>query len=127
MSKRTQRPHQNRLAFDTRGPRRPDYLIRQPPHNRSATSRVAAGLARQASVPKRVAVYHYIARCGKRGATIEEISQALDLRQSTVCGRIGELNRPKRYIEKSGLVRPTTAGCPAAVWVATDLVPDFME
>lgn len=51
------------------------------------------------------------------GATIEEIAAALDMKQSTVCGRVDEL-RKLGLIEDSGTKRATLAGVAAKVWRA---------
>jgi hypothetical protein len=66
---------QGRLAFDRRGPRRSTTAksgdtARPAPHNRSATSKVAAGLISERAPALRVRVYNWIAGAGHRGATI---------------------------------------------------------
>lgn len=51
------------------------------------------------------------------GATIEEISDALALRVSSVCGRVSEL-RSLEAIRERGLTRKNKSGVDALVWVA---------
>ena len=105
---------QTRLVFDQRGPRRG----KPPAHNRTPTSRIAAGLAAETAPTKREQIYAHLDRLGENGATIEEIHRALAIKESTVCGRVNELYLAGQ-IRKSGTIRPTSSGCPAAVWVTT--------
>lgn len=92
-----------------------------PPTTWADTSKAAA--ARVAPHAPNLAdrVAAYVSSRGDGGATIEEITAALRMRQSSVCGRIGELARPKKgapRIVDSGRRRAGTSGHAHKVWVA---------
>ena len=105
---------QGELFPDPRGP--------LPPANWSSTSKAAAHAIREHAPTMRERVFDFIA--GRPdGATIEEIADGLDMRQSSVCGRIAELARPAigpARITDSGQRRLTTARVEAKVWVANE-------
>lgn len=86
--------------------------------SRIALESIADGLnALQAEVAE------FIARCGRQGATDEEIASGLKMNPSTVRPRRGELAAKKRIavlVDAGGapVKRPTRSGRPALVWVA---------
>lgn len=86
----------------------------------ASTSKAAAHAIREHAPTMRERVFEFIAE-RPDGATIEEIAEGLDMRQSSVCGRIAELARPAigpARITDSGRRRLTTARVEAKVWVA---------
>lgn len=72
----------------------------------------------ETSKGNRARIMAYLIHRGQHGATHEEVSVALDIRLSSVCGRFGEL-RKLYLVRDSGSRRPTSSGRPAIVWVAT--------
>lgn len=96
------------------------------PHNGTATSRAAAvlqGQGRRQSNRERVVAFVW--QCGARGATREEVADALGMRLSSVCGRVGEeLTRRGKNGEDLSRIRQlttkrvTSAGAQAFVLVA---------
>lgn len=62
----------------------------------------------------RAAVLKHIMKCGKHGATCEEIENALDLRHQSASARVNELMNTGR-IAAIG-TRPTSSGRNALVW-----------
>ena len=63
----------------------------------------------------RAAVLKHIIKCGKRGATCEEIENALDLRHQSASARVNELMNTGRIMV--GGRRDTSSGRGAFVWV----------
>ena len=64
-----------------------------PPAVRARTSIAAAEAIREMAGTLRCKVFVYIVEQGDRGATRQEIADALEMRIQTVCGRVGELLR----------------------------------
>jgi hypothetical protein len=86
----------------------------------SETSKAAAEGARPRAAGLRQAVYAFIRERGQRGATDEEISDALGSdRSNSLRPRRNELMN-SGYIRDSGERRLTRLGSNATVWVATD-------
>lgn len=75
----------------------------------AAIAPVAGGMGRR--------VHEFIRRRGERGATDEEISLALSMRDSTARARRVEL-RDAQKIRDSGRRRETNSGRASIVWVA---------
>lgn len=94
-----------------------------PPHRRGEeTQRTAAKRTAKRAPNIRERVFEFIAARKDFGATIAEISDVLGIRESTVCGRVAELQGKYGYmvrIKDSGHRRKTPSGSPAKVWVAT--------
>lgn len=105
------KPNQGELFPDPRPP--------LPPTGWASTSKAAAHAIREHAPTMRERVYDFIVERAD-GATIEEIADALDMRQSSVCGRIAELARPAigpARIVDSGRRRKTSSRVEAKVWV----------
>lgn len=86
------------------------------PHNRTATSRQAATLAKPFACRQLVRVYQFFVERGDDGATDEECQHSLNLN--------GDSQRPRRqwlvkngYLNQSKNMRMTTKGRAAVVWV----------
>jgi predicted ArsR family transcriptional regulator len=98
---------QTMLAFDA------------PAQRHSPTSCAAA----EAIVPHlnklQARVLDYLRGCGERGATDEELVEALRLSPSTARPRRIELVAAK-LVQDSGRTRKTRAGRPAVVWCAKE-------
>ena len=90
------------------------------PHNGTDTSRAAAEFIRPHAPSLREQVFQYVASQGFNGATIEEIADALGIKQATVCGRVNELHTARAEtpprICNSGRKRKTSSGVLATVW-----------
>lgn len=87
----------------------------------SRTSRAAAEAVkpRRASQAQRVLAYLRARRAGGDvGATIEEISLALGMKESSVCARLGYDLVKCGLVRKTALERETTSGNMAVVWEA---------
>lgn len=85
------------------------------------TQREAARQVAPTVGAQRERVFEFIQSRGNHGATIEEISLALAIRQSAVCARVNELwsgprGLPVRITNENNGKRPTTSGCMAKVW-----------
>jgi len=80
-----------------------------------ATSKAAARSMRSAAPSIRDRVLLHIADVGERGATNEQLADALGLRMSTVTARVNELSK-RGYVRDSGERRVTTSGRSAIVW-----------
>src|SRR5579872_2779825 len=83
----------------------------------SETSRAAAA----AQSPEKLAgdkqrIYSYVALCGNRGATRDEIAVGIDIPLATVCGRVADLVKAG-YLVESSATRRTRTGAEAAVLV----------
>lgn len=94
-----------------------------PPTGWADTSKAAAKAIAAHAPDQRAKVLAFLADRGADGATIEQIADGLDLRQSSVCGRVAELARPTEgpaLIRDSGARRRTASGCAAKVWVAVE-------
>lgn len=99
---------------------RPDNL----PHNHTATSRLAAKLAKPFAGKQLERVFEFIKSRANHGATDEEIQSGLNMS--------GNSERPRRKrlvdlgrVTDSRNLRMTQAGNPATVWIAVppDQVP----
>lgn len=81
----------------------------------SETSHEAAMAAGECAVTQRQKVYSFLARHGRRGATDEEIEQALSMRRSSVCARRNELVKA-RQVEDSGCTTLSASGLRVTLW-----------
>lgn len=87
----------------------------------SRTSRAAAQAVkpRRASQAQRILSYLRARKaCGDTGATIEEISLALGMKESSVCARLGYDLVKCGLVRKTDLERATSSGNAAVVWEA---------
>lgn len=100
------------LAFDHIGAHVP------PPAQPVDTSLAAAERIAPAQGTLQRRVLDYIAGQGERGATDEEVQNALGMNPSTQRPRRVEL-ADAGYIVDSGATRPTASGRQAVVWMAT--------
>lgn len=92
-----------------------------PPHQRhSAPSREAASKVKKDAKTLRQMVLEYLEGCGSRGATDDEIQEALSMEGSTERPRRVELQR-LGYVIDSGRLRKTRSNRSATVWSATVL------
>ena len=89
------------------------------PHNRTATSKLAARSMRSHAAAQQQRVLECLRQAGDAGLTDEEIQTALDLR--------GDSERPRRaklvelgLVENAGVMRLTKSSHPAAVWRAVE-------
>ncbi len=87
------------------------------PHNRTATSKLAARLMKPFAGKQAERVFEFIKTQGDHGATDEEIQTALKM--------TGNSERPRRHrlyldgrVKDSKNMRATESGTPAKVWVA---------
>jgi hypothetical protein len=83
----------------------------------SETSRAAAESIAYQSPRLRDLVHAQIFRCGLRGATNDELEDAMALRHQTLSARVRELVLLGR-VEDSGERRKTRSGRLATVWIA---------
>ena len=67
----------------------------------------------------RARVFAHVQEQGARGATCDEIEEALDLKHQTASARVRELAL-RGDLEDSGKRRDTRSGRKAVVWVAWD-------
>lgn len=85
------------------------------PHSGMRTSKDAAADIRPHVATLRSKVLAYVAACGERGATAQEVETALQLSGNTVRPRLVEL-RETGCLVPTEATRKTTAGRNAAVW-----------
>ena len=88
-----------------------------PPFQKTRTSRAAAAAIAEMAGTVRGEVFSFLEGRGLEGATIEEISIGLELKESTVCGRLSELKK-LHLVRHNGQTRLTTRKRSAMVWVA---------
>lgn len=87
-----------------------------PPARRNHPTQNAAARAIAPYTPSmRERVSAFVLSRGYDGATNEEIATALDMRLSSVCGRVNELKH-QGELSFSGLTRKGSSGVPALVW-----------
>lgn len=79
------------------------------------TQQAAAQSIRHRTPAMRQRVLQYIAE-SPVGATIDEIAIALEMRTSTVCGRVNELANMEKIAWDGKTQRRTSSGCIAKVW-----------
>jgi hypothetical protein len=91
-----------------------------PYQEHSATSREAAELIEPDAATLRGVVLEYIRRCGRLGATDDEVQVALDMNPSTQRPRRVELWKAD-LIERTNVKRLTRSGRKASVWVAREV------
>lgn len=99
----------------------PDITIRR--NQGSKYSRKANEATQPAKESRRVIVLKRIQQKAHYGATVEELSQDLNLRYTSASARVSELKADKLIFD-SGRSRRTSTGCQAAVLVAD---PKFVE
>ena len=87
-----------------------------PSQKHSPTSREAAEAVKPKRLTLRAQVYRYLVDCGARGATDEEMQDALSMGANTQRPRRRELQLTKQ-IDDSGLTRATKSGRQAVVWI----------
>lgn len=95
------------------------------PSHRNAppgTSEVAANRMAKRAPALRERVFAYIESRGLHGATDDEGEAALCIKCQTYTPRRNELAKAVRVVD-SGRRRPTSSGCPAAVWIAAQFAP----
>ena len=85
------------------------------PYSNPTTSKDAASSMKVLAAEQRALVYHYICTQGERGATDEEIQEALGLRVQSETPRRGELVLHKLVLETEQR-RRTRSGRWAIVW-----------
>ena len=90
------------------------------------TSLEAAMFAQTFAGKAREQVFLHILKSGEKGATDDEIQQALEMKHQTETPRRIELEE-LRLIEDSGIVRVTRSGARAIVWVTTGKIYDADE
>lgn len=102
----------------------PDDLPLFPPSRKGApsTSAEAARAVAPCAATLRARVLSYIEDQGERGATDQEIQNALGLESNTQGPRRWELAK-MGLVVASGRKRPTRSGCNAMVWVARRFGP----
>lgn len=83
-----------------------------PPHNGSATSKLAALSVEETAGPQGERVYAYIAASG--GATRDAIAEALSMGIPSVCARVAQLLAAGR-LHETDETRPTRSGRQAKV------------
>lgn len=83
--------------------------------NAPETSRKAARSIAKASGAKRLQILEWIRSCGPRGATCDEVEQALGMSHQTASARIREL-ATDNHLDTNG-ERPTRTGRAAAVYI----------
>lgn len=96
------------------------------PHNGTPTSKAAAEAIAPTAATLRAKVLAFIRECGERGATDEEIQNALDMVGNTERPRRGELSAAmligQVWVTSDGtaapLTRKTRSGRQAVVWRA---------
>lgn len=106
------------MTAPTLFPDAPDPQPDKPlPHNRTATSKLAAAGMKPFAPKQGERVFEFIKAQGDHGATDEEIQTALKM--------TGNSERPRRHrlveqrrVKESKNMRPTQSGTPAKVWVA---------
>jgi len=112
-------------ATNTRSPEptpctvKPAVPLPPAPHNGTDTSRAAAMALSpdwRATVCGRVLTY--IESRGAMGATREEISKALEIKEASVCGRVADLRRMGLIEEPKHMTRATSSGAQAQVVIA---------
>jgi hypothetical protein len=81
------------------------------------TSAVAATSMETPSGGARRKVLDYLLSVGRRGATGDEIEEAIDIKHQTLGPRLRELVAQHRVVD-SGERRPTRSRRPAIVWIA---------
>ena len=87
------------------------------PFSEPTTSKAAAKAIEPSAEVLRGQVLAYIRSQGERGATDEEIQQALEMQGNTERPRRGELVEAG-LVKKSDATRKTSSGRAASVWVA---------
>ena len=91
-----------------------------PPARRGQETQAAGAAAIAPHAPGlRAKVYGYIRSRGESGATDEEISHALAMKVSSVCGRRNELLMQGR-VREAPLRRAANSGVEVKVWVANE-------
>ena len=91
------------------------------PHSKTTTSKAAAEGVLLKSGRQRNKVYEYVHSLGGKGATVDEVSVALELPTNSVTPRFWEL-RKLALLEKVNETRPTRYGSPARVHVAAEFI-----
>jgi hypothetical protein len=91
-------------------------------HDAPETSRIAADRIAGRTATLRAAVLSMLRDRGEYGATDQEIQTALQLPSNTEIPRRWELVNAG-IVAASGRKRSTTSGCPARVWVLSELAP----
>lgn len=91
--------------------------FRQPPTNGTDTSAAAARSVAADTHTQRARILAFVRNCGARGATDQEIEQALRIANNTVRPRRGELQQA-RHIVLTDQRRPTASGRLSRVYVA---------
>lgn len=99
-------------------PELPLFAENPPARRGQATQQAAAWMIRSHAASARARVLSYIESKRATGATIEELSICLGMKESTVCGRISELRDRYELIVDSGQRRRTSSGAEAIVWIA---------
>lgn len=84
----------------------------------SRTSRAAAEAIKPKRATQAERILDFLRERGEEGATIEEISIALHIKESSVCARLGWDLVKVGAVEQTKHERLTTSGLPAAVWIA---------
>jgi predicted Rossmann fold nucleotide-binding protein DprA/Smf involved in DNA uptake len=86
-----------------------------------ATARATRAAAFDASKPKanerHERVFAYVASCGERGATREEVANSTGIKLQSVCSPVLALLREGR-LREDGRTRLTSSGSKAAVFIA---------
>lgn len=85
-----------------------------PYQRNSETSRLAAESSRPRAPTDRATILEYLLAQGERGATNEEISDALGIKLQTVCPRVLELRQADQVVSAGR--RATRSGRLAEVW-----------
>lgn len=85
---------------------------RRPPF--STTSRAARQSVAHAAAYVEQRILDYLAECGPRGATADEVTVALDLAPSSATGRLSELTAAGKIV-RAAATRPTRRGRAAHV------------
>lgn len=103
--------------FDSQPARAPTVAT---PATRPETSRAARDVAVASSRNRKSQILAFIVGRGWFGATIDEISEALDILTATVCPLRLDLEREGKIVD-SGRRRDTRHGRPAAVWIGAGI------
>ena len=99
-------------------PELPLFAENPPARRGQATQQAAANDFREHAQSARARVLAFVQSRRALGATIDEISRGLCMKESTVCGRVNELCVRYQALADSGVRRKTASGCEAIVWIA---------
>ena len=106
--------------------RQPDLFGAAPRAAGSETSAAAARSIEPVRMTDLLRVLLWIADCGERGATDDEIEYATSMKHQSASARRWEL-RGAGLVRDSEVRRPTRSGRSAIAWVATERAREWLK